>query len=192
MAYSAKDIVVLKGLDGIRERPTMYIGSTELVGISHCLLEIITNSVDEAAAGYGSKIIVTIHKDNSITVQDHGRGIPVDIHPEVGLPAVRVILETPHAGGKMKGNKNYKAAGGLNGVGATALMALSVLYEVTIERDGKRYFLSYSKGKLVKDLEVVGSSNDTGTTIHYKLDDSIFTNEGVPSIELPYQKRGRF
>ena len=175
--YTAKDITVLEGLEAVRRRPGMYIGSTGRTGLNHLVYEIVDNSVDEYLAGSCTKIEVTLEDDDSCIVSDDGRGIPVDMHPK-GVSAERVILTTLHAGGKFD-NKVYKTSGGLHGVGSSAVNALSEYLEIKIRRNGKIYYDSYERGVPVVDLEngllpVIGRSKDTGTTITFKPDPEIF------------------
>ncbi len=176
--YTADSITVLEGLTAVRKRPAMYIGSQDINGVHHLIYEVVDNSIDEAMAGYCSKIEITIHIDNSITVSDNGRGIPVDIHPKEGRPAVEVVLTVLHAGGKFD-NHTYKVSGGLHGVGISVVNALSEFLEVTIKRDGKKYFQRYSKGKPISDLVCKGETNGRGTTIHFKPDEEIFEDINV-------------
>lgn len=172
--YGAEQIQVLEGLEAVRKRPGMYIGTTGSPGLHHLVYEIVDNSIDEALAGYGKEIDVTIHGDNSITVVDHGRGIPVEMHPKMGIPTVEVVLTVLHAGGKFGGG-GYKVSGGLHGVGMSVVNALSKTLEVEISRNGKIYRQTYAKGHTTSPLEIIGESNDTGTKIHFVPDDSIFT-----------------
>lgn len=173
--YGAEQIQILEGLEAVRKRPGMYIGTTSSDGLHHLVYEIVDNSIDEALAGYGKEINVTIHKDNSITVLDYGRGIPIELHPKMGIPTVEVVLTVLHAGGKFGGG-GYKVSGGLHGVGMSAVNALSTLLEVEIRRDGKLYRQTFCQGHTTSPLEVIGTATDTGTKIHFVPDPSIFTD----------------
>jgi DNA gyrase subunit B len=170
--YTAKDITVLDDLEAVRKRPGMYIGSVGAKGLHHLLWEVIDNSVDEALAGYCNKIIVTLHSDGSASVEDNGRGIPVDMH-ELGRPALEIVMTKLHAGGKF-GNKVYKVAGGLHGVGVSVVNALSEWLEVWVKRDGKIYYQRYERGVPKTDVIVVGETNETGTKVRFKPDPEIF------------------
>ena len=172
--YGAEQIQVLEGLDAVRKRPGMYIGSTSVRGLHHCVYEIVDNGVDEALAGYCTEINVVIEPGNIISVQDNGRGIPVEIHPKTGISTAETVYTVLHAGGKFGGDSGYKVSGGLHGVGASVVNALSTWTEVTIERDGGLYQMSFEKGKTVKKLEKIGESKKTGTLVRFLADDTIF------------------
>ena len=172
--YGAEQIQVLEGLEAVRKRPGMYIGSTSVRGLHHCVYEIVDNGVDEALAGYCTEINVVIEPGNIIAVQDNGRGIPVEIHPKTHISTAETVYTVLHAGGKFGGDSGYKVSGGLHGVGASVVNALSTWTEVTIERDGGLYKMSFEKGKTVKPLEKIGESKKTGTLVRFLADDTIF------------------
>ncbi len=171
--YGASQIQVLEGLEAVRQRPGMYIGSTGSKGLHHLVYEIVDNSVDEALAGYCKNIKITIQKDNSIKVEDDGRGMPVDKHPKMGIPAVEVIHTVLHAGGKFGGG-GYKVSGGLHGVGASVVNALSTRMEVEIKRNGKIYMMAFERGKTVEKIHEIGESKKTGSITVFWPDPTIF------------------
>ncbi len=187
--YGAEQIQVLKGLEAVRKRPGMYIGSTGPRGLHHLVYEIVDNSIDEALAGYCSHIEVEILPGNIITVRDNGRGIPVDINEEEGLPAVTVVLTVLHAGGKF-GGSGYKVSGGLHGVGSSVVNALSEWFEIEVSRQGHIYHQRFERGDVKSDLEIIGDTNETGTFIKFKADPEIFTETTEYDFET-LQKRLR-
>ena len=177
--YGEEQIQVLEGLEAVRKRPGMYIGSTDARGLHHLVYEIEDNSIDEALAGYCTEIAITLHGDGSVSVQDNGRGFPVGIHPKMGRPAVEVCLTVLHAGGKFGGG-GYKVSGGLHGVGASVVNALSSHFTVQVYQDGKIYQQEYARGKYLYDLKVVGETDRTGTTIRFLPDVKSDSNpEGI-------------
>ncbi len=173
--YDATTITVLEGVDAVRKRPAMYIGDTTQRGLHHLVYEVVDNSIDEAMAGYASTIDVVVHADNSVTVVDDGRGIPVDMHKTQKKPAVEVVMTTLHAGGKFD-HRVYKVAGGLHGVGVSVVNALSEWLEVEVRRDDKIYHQEYRKGKTATSLKVIGTAKTTGTRVTFKADKEIFGN----------------
>lgn len=187
--YGAEQIQVLKGLEAERKRPGMYIGSTGPRGLHHLVYEIVDNSIDEALAGYCTHIEVEILPGNVITVRDNGRGIPVDINEEEGLPAVTVVLTVLHAGGKF-GGSGYKVSGGLHGVGSSVVNALSEWFEIEVSRQGHIYHQRFERGDVKSDLEIIGDTNETGTFIKFKADPEIFTETTEYDFET-LQKRLR-
>ena len=171
--YGGSEIQVLEGLEAVRKRPGMYIGSTSESGLHHLVYEIVDNSIDEALAGYCTDITVTINPGDTITVTDNGRGIPVDIQPQTGKPALEVVFTILHAGGKFGGG-GYKVSGGLHGVGASVVNALSEWLEVQVHKDGGIYEMKFSRGKITQEMKVVGKTNRTGTTVTFKPDPEMF------------------
>lgn len=181
--YKASNIQVLEGLEAVRKRPSMYIGDTGVRGLHHLINEVVDNSIDEALAGHCDHIKLDINKDGSITIEDNGRGIPVDIHEKMGIPAVELVLTKLHAGGKFD-KDSYKVSGGLHGVGVSCVNALSSSFEALIHRDGKIHKMSFSKGVTVTPLEVVGKTDHTGTIITFMPDPEIFRQTTEFKLEL--------
>ncbi|HDN50698.1 MAG TPA: DNA topoisomerase IV subunit B, partial [Thermoplasmatales archaeon] len=171
--YSVDKIQVLEGLESVRKNPGMYIGSTDARGLHHLVHEVVDNAIDEALAGYCTRIQVTINADGSITVTDNGRGIPVDVHEKYKKPGVELVLTTLHAGGKFD-DKTYKVSGGLHGVGVSVVNALSEWLEVRIKRNSKEYYQKYKRGKTVTPLKILGEADGTGTTVTFYPDPEIF------------------
>ena len=180
--YNADQIQVLEGLEAVRKRPGMYIGSVSIRGLHHLVYEIVDNAVDEALAGYCKNIHVTIEPGNIIKVEDNGRGIPVDIHPKTKISAAETVYTKLHAGGKFGGDSGYKVSGGLHGVGASVVNALSEWTEVTIQRDGGIFQMKFARGKVVEPLKRIGDSDKTGTTVRFFADGTIFE-----TLEYEYQ-----
>ncbi|NTV23845.1 MAG: DNA topoisomerase IV subunit B, partial [Nanoarchaeota archaeon] len=172
-SYTAKDITVLGGIEAIRKRPGMYIGTTGPRGLHHLIYEIVDNSIDEAMAGFCSKIKVILHKNGKASIIDNGRGIPVDMHPKYNKPALEIILTTLHSGGKFDKN-SYKVSGGLHGVGLAVVNSLSKEFDVVVKRDSKVYLQKYQRGLPQTQLQVVGEDNGTGTMVTFMPDDEIF------------------
>ena len=171
--YGAKDIKVLTGLEPVRLRPGMYIGSTSSKGLHHLVYEVVDNSIDEALAGACDTIIVKIYKDNSVSVEDNGSGIPVEIHPQTKKSTLETVLTILHAGGKFNNNA-YKVSGGLHGVGVSVVNALSCWLIANVKRDGKLYEQRFERGVATTELKVIGTSKETGTIITFKPDSEIF------------------
>ncbi len=184
-SYEASQIQILEGIEAVRRRPGMYIGSTDARGLHHLVFEVVDNSVDEAVAGFCRNIEVVIHRDQSVTVADDGRGIPVDIHPKAGRPALEVVLTTLHAGGKFDG-RTYKVTGGLHGVGVSVVNALSERLLAEVRRGGKLYRQAFRRGRPVGDMEEVGPAAGTGTVITFRPDGEIF-----PEVDFKYETRFR-
>ncbi|NLY46382.1 MAG: DNA topoisomerase (ATP-hydrolyzing) subunit B [Tissierella sp.] len=186
--YTADEIQVLTGLEPVRKRPGMYIGSTGPKGLHHLVYEVVDNSIDEALAGICDTIIVKIHEDNSVSVEDNGSGIPVETHPQTGKSTVETVLTILHAGGKFN-NSAYKVSGGLHGVGISVVNALSEWLEVKVRRNNKEYMQKFERGNAKSSLEVIGNSNGTGTTIHFKPDAQIFDTTNFEFETLEYRFR---
>lgn len=181
--YTADSITILEGLSAVRKRPARYIGSTDLQGLHHLVYEVVDNSIDEAMAGYCNRVKITIHLDNSVTISDDGRGIPVDMHSKQNKPAVEVVMTVLHAGGKFD-NDTYKVSGGLHGVGVSVVNALSEYLEVTIQRSGIKYYQRFERGLPATQLEERGETQRTGTTIRFRPDEEIFTDLNFSSHTL--------
>src|ERR687895_1349142 len=175
--YTAGQIQVLKGLEAVRKRPGMYIGSTSARGLHHLVYEVVDNSIDEVLAGYANRVSVNLHRDNSVTVEDNGRGIPVDVHPTEKMPGVELALTVLHAGGKFDKN-TYKVSGGLHGVGVSVVNALSETLKVWVRRDGKEHYMDFSRGATKTRLKSLRDvpKKETGTKVWFKPDSQIFTD----------------
>ena len=171
--YDASEIQVLEGLEAVRKRPGMYIGSTSASGLHHLVYEIVDNAIDEALAGYCTEITVTINPGDTITVTDNGRGIPVDIQKQTGRPALEVVYTVLHAGGKFGGG-GYKVSGGLHGVGASVVNALSEWLEVQVQKDGRIYEMKFSRGGITQEMKILGDTDQTGTAVTFKPDPEMF------------------
>ena len=171
--YDSSKIQKLEGLEGVRKRPDMYIGDTNERGLHHCVFEIVDNSIDEALAGHCSEITVSIHNDGSCSVEDDGRGIPVDIHPKYQIPSLELVMTNLHAGGKF-GKGAYQVSGGLHGVGAKCVNAVSEWFEVEVRRDGKVHKMEFSRGKTTSKMKIIGETKRTGTRIAFSPDPEIF------------------
>ena len=172
-SYGADQIKVLEGLAPVRERPSMYIGNTSTEGLHQLVYEVVDNSIDEALAGFCNRIEVVIHSDESVSVEDNGRGIPVDMHKTEKKPALEVVMTKLHAGGKFD-NETYKVSGGLHGVGVSVVNALSEFLEVEVRINGNVYYQKYEQGNPVTPMEVIGTTKRSGTKVHFKPDGSIF------------------
>ena len=171
--YDENQIQVLEGLEAVRKRPGMYIGSTSSSGLHHLVYEIVDNSIDEALAGYCTDITVTIHPGNTITVPDNGRGIPVDIQPQTGKPALEVVFTVLHAGGKFGGG-GYKVSGGLHGVGASVVNALSEWMQVRVHKNGKIHQMKFARGVITQEMTIIGDTDKTGTEVTFQPDPEMF------------------
>ena len=186
--YGASNIQALEGLEAVRKRPGMYIGSTDTKGLHHLVWEVIDNSIDEHLAGHCDTIDTIIHLDNSVSVKDNGRGIPTGMHQKLGKSALEVVMTVLHAGGKFD-KDTYKVSGGLHGVGVSCVNALSDLLVAKVEREGKIFTQSYSKGKPITEVQIIGDSDRSGTTITFKPDATIFETTDIKSEVLTGRMR---
>ncbi len=188
-SYNANDIQVLEGLEAVRRRPGMYVGGTDVKALHHLIYEVVDNSIDEALAGSCDRIDVIINEDESVTVKDNGRGIPVDLHPEKKISALEVVMTTLHAGGKF-GGSSYKVSGGLHGVGVSAVNALSEWCEVRVHRDDKEYFQRYEKGIPQGAVKEIGKApkNETGTITTFRYDTTLFTGDFTYKFDVLAQR----
>src|ERR1700722_3361298 len=185
--YDASKLGQLKGLEAVRKKPGMYIGGTDERALHHCVSEVLDNSVDEHLAGHCTRIDVTIHVDGSISIRDNGRGIPVDIHPQYGIPGVEMVLTTLHSGGKY-GQGGYKFSGGTHGVGAKCVNAVSEWFEVEVSRNGQVYQMEFERGKTIKKLHVIGKAKNRGTLITFKPDPEIFRETTEFKVDIITQR----
>jgi DNA gyrase subunit B len=181
--YDATTIQVLEGIEAVRKRPAMYIGDTGRRGLHHLVYEVVDNSIDEVMGGFCDRIDVAVHADDSVTIADNGRGIPVEIHAKQKKPAVEVVMTTLHAGGKFD-HRVYKVSGGLHGVGVSVVNALSEWLEVSVKRDGKIHHQEYKKGHTASKLKVLGKSKTTGTSVTFKADEDIFKETTTLSYDI--------
>jgi len=188
-SYAAKDIQVLEGLEAVRRRPGMYVGGTDVKALHHLVYEVVDNSIDEALAGACQNIEVRIHPDRSVTVDDDGRGIPVDVHPDKGKPALEIVMTTLHAGGKF-GGEGYRVSGGLHGVGVSAVNALSEWCEVEVKREGKAHYQRYQRGVPDGAVRVIGKApkDQTGTKTTFMFDRKIFQGDADYRFETLVQR----
>ncbi|HPH41610.1 MAG TPA: ATP-binding protein, partial [Syntrophorhabdaceae bacterium] len=186
--YGAESIKILDGLDAVRKVPSMYIGNTGLEGLHHLVYELVDNSVDEALEGYCDRISITIHRDNSVTCEDNGRGIPVALHEGENMSALELVLTKLHAGGKFD-KESYKYSAGLHGVGLSVVNALSEYLEVEVRRAGKVYFQRYERGNKITNLKVIGDTDKTGTKVKFKPDKSIFESVEFSNEVLAHRMR---
>ncbi|HLF02028.1 MAG TPA: ATP-binding protein, partial [Anaerolineales bacterium] len=185
--YGAQQIQVLEGLEAVRRRPGMYVGGTDIRALHHLIYEVVDNSIDEALAGACDHIQITIHADNAVSVEDNGRGIPVDLHPTEKVSALQVVMTKLHAGGKFGGG-GYKVSGGLHGVGVSAVNALSDVCEVTVKRDGKAWYQQFKRGVPQAPVKAVGKAEGTGTRVRFMRDTTIFKEDNEYKFETLVQR----